>query len=452
MALDLNDTIAAIASAAGGAVRGVVRISGPKALDVAQGIAGEAFATSGRLPVAVRSAVQLSTERSIPATYLVWPGKKSYTREPTVEIHTLGSPPLLNLVLDLACQHGARLAQPGEFTLRAFLAGRMDLTQAEAVLGVIDAVSDRALQNALRQLAGGLAEPLGAAREELLVLLADLEAGLDFADEDIAFVSRDVLANRLSEVHCQLDKLAKQIATRSTASELPKVVVVGPTNAGKSSLFNALVGRFGTDVYQPSAIESPEPGATRDYLTATVDFHGARCELVDTAGTEDVGREDSPRAAAQSVTRSVRREASLVLLCHDATLHPLRETPSAKAALTVLTKADALADKASKCLPAIVTSAHSGAGLDDLSAEVAERLAMRRDEVAVASTAERSRESLRTSLDALGTASALAEKGESEELVAAELRLALDELGQIAGVVYTDDVLDRVFSRFCIGK
>ncbi len=458
--MDLNDTIVAIASASGGAVRGAVRLSGPRSIEIANALAGEQFPNESLCPTAIGFSIQLGEGRVLPATFFVWPGAKSYTREPTVEIHTLGSPPLLDLVVRLACRHGARLANAGEFTLRAFLAGRLDLTQAEAVLGVIDATTDKALQIALKQLAGGLAAPLGGLREQLLLLLADLEAGLDFADEDIEFISPEGLAQRLGEIHNQIDALAVQLKRRAVNQSLPRVVLCGATNAGKSSLFNAIVARFGTAARKIAAIESPQPGATRDYLKATLEIHGIECELIDTAGYELSEGSFSPVSSAQGLASAMRDEATLLLHCHDSTTRDHDPLTGGENLLQILTKGDACPELAQTKtgLPQhndaaiLVTSAVTGVGLDHMAACIAERLADDDSETLIASTAERSRESLRTAQQAIAQAESLAATQASEELVAAELRSALDELGQVAGMVYTDDVLDRVFSRFCIGK
>src|SRR5438045_8027325 len=193
MTFDLDDTIAAIASAPGGALRGIVRLSGPQAMACVAGLVrlhdGEAR-SSIAAPTCRRAVMQVSPELGdVPLVLYLWPTDRSYTRQPSAELHLPGSPPILEAVLAAVCQSGARLARPGEFTLRAFLAGRLDLTQAEAVLGVIDAGNRQELDAALSQLAGGLAKPLAMLRGQLLDLLAHLEAGLDSTDEDIDCIS-----------------------------------------------------------------------------------------------------------------------------------------------------------------------------------------------------------------------------------------------------------------------
>ena len=210
--LTLDDTIAAVASAAGGGARGIVRLSGPQAVEIVSrcfrpldaSVGWKRFEHATAIPGRVSFQRCSDSEPSSPSAELtadlfLWPTRRSYTRQPLAEIHTLGSPPLLQAVLQSICAAGARLAEPGEFTLRAFLAGRIDLTQAEAVLGVIDAADRRQLHAALTQLAGGLSQPLLELRSELLDLLADLEAGLDFVEDDIRFIAPAELKNRLAQ-------------------------------------------------------------------------------------------------------------------------------------------------------------------------------------------------------------------------------------------------------------
>ncbi len=223
MICDIEDTIAAIASPAGGAARGIIRLSGPRAIDV---VAAAWDAESGKPPQRPpRASVVRAHLRGegigapVPCELYIWPSAHSYTRQPSVEIHTIGSPPLLQALLRSVCRHGARLATPGEFTLRAFLSGRLDLVQAEAVLGVIDARGRRGLENALAQLAGGLGQSLSDLRSMLLDLLAHLEAGLDFVEEDIEFIGREQLLAELAQASAAVAELTEQTMARTRAGE-----------------------------------------------------------------------------------------------------------------------------------------------------------------------------------------------------------------------------------------
>lgn len=452
--LDLDDTIAAIAVSPSGAARGILRISGPTALSVASKRfapslerAAQAMIVQGEL----RTKLHERENCTLPCDAYVWPSTSSYTRQPTVELHTLGSPPLLQAVLRALCESGARLAEPGEFTLRAFLAGRLDLTQAEAVLGVIDAHGEDPLRTALHQLAGGLSQPLATLRTSLVELLADLEAGLDFVEEKIEFISREEIQRRLNEAHAVVEKISAQLRHRSEESAMPRAVLVGPPNSGKSSLFNALVERFGAANARP-ALVSHVAGTTRDYLSARLMFGGRECEIVDTAGTDDSLALDALEAQAQQVSRAQGSRADLRIHCIPITNALPLAPAAAPGDLTVFTKTDR-----GICTVhgGISTSAVTGDGLNELVLELARRmndLSADSKSSAVASTSTRCAASLHSALEALAEAQNLVSSSGNEELIAAELRNALLHLGHVVGVVYTEDILDQIFGRFCIGK
>jgi tRNA modification GTPase len=357
---------------------------------------------------------------------------------------------VLDALLETLIAAGARLAEPGEFTLRAFMAGRLDLTQAEAVLGVIDAQDRQTLDTALSQLAGGLASPLASIRSNLLDLLAHLEAGLDFVEDDIEFITAERLQAELGQAAESIGQLAAQMQSRSTAEETLKVTIVGWPNVGKSSLLNALAE-------SEAALVSPTAGATRDYVSCRIEAAGLTYELIDTAGVNSTSEADGIDQRAQTATREQIENADLQLFCLDATREPnaweqeqLRKHDPAR--LIVLTKSDRLSATLAG-VDHLPVSSVTGAGLEQLQGAIIARLSMHDSETSVvAGTAIRCRESLAKAAEALGMATEASQQGFGEELVAAELRLALEEIGKVAGVVYTDDVLDRIFSRFCIGK
>jgi len=400
--------------------------------------------------------------RGLPCEVYYWPGPGSYTGGPAAEIHTLGCRPLLEAAVRTLCQAGARLAEPGEFTLRAFLNGRMDLTQAEAVLGVVEARDGQQLAAALEQLAGGLAQPLQELRSRLIELLVHLEAGLDFPEEDLPFLTRQDLDRRLQETSGQLRQMAEQLQTRRIASEGITVVLVGRPNAGKSSLFNALL-------QQSQAIVSPWPGTTRDYLVGQLDLGGIRCRLVDTAGLDWVrvcSDKGSLEAAVQEITIRQLEQADVHLWCVDAS-EPMdqeewvflagrgemcRGIVLTKGDLPIRIELNQLAALANR--EPILTSSRTGQGLEELRTrlrETIEGLATTGGH-AVWNTAIRSAESIRLAEQAVHRAIELTGENGPEELIAAEIRLALDEIGKVSGAVYTEDLLERIFSRFCIGK
>jgi tRNA modification GTPase len=347
---------------------------------------------------------------------------------------------------------GARLAEPGEFTLRAFLAGRIDLTRAEAVLGVVDAANDQELQVALAQLAGGLASPLGELRQRLLDLLAHLEAGFDFADEDLPFLSPDELRAQLAAATETVSRLAEQMACRREASDLVRVVLVGWPNTGKSSLFNALAGRA-------AALVSEHPGTTRDYVSAELKIGGQRCLLVDTAGiAPDATNTAGPDREAQKAASEQARRAGVCVLCLDSSraLNAWERgqlQSEAGSRVLALTKVD-LPRQTDLDRPALQTSSLTGEGVDRLRETIGQIVlaATFSGNPVVAGTAIRCHESLRSAAESLCRADEILRAGAGEELVAFEVRIALEALGQVVGAVYTEDVLERIFSRFCVGK
>ena len=436
------DVIVALSTAPGPGGRAVLRLSGPGAAKaVAPFLRPEVPPEPGRR--LIEGALHLpGTASPLPADVYFLPAPHTYTGQDVVEIHTLSSPPLLDLLTASLLRSGARAARPGEFTLRAFLAGKIDLTRAEAVQAVVEAGDEGELKRALIQLAGGLARPLEELREDLLNLLADVEAALDFSDEDIQFVGREDLLHRLTRGMAQLTTAARQLDQRATAERPFRVALAGRPNAGKSSLFNALAGA--------SALVSPLPGTTRDYLVQRLDLGGAAVELVDTPGWRagaDIIEEQS-----QTLGREQTGQADLILLClpSDEAVQSgdwdlLRQTQPP--VLAVGTKRDLAAPP-----PGLVAvSAVTGEGLDALREALAERVRSRR-RPALASSLSRCRGHIDACLACLRRAHAVVLFEDPVELLALELRGALEQLGEMVGAVYTDDLLDRIFSRFCIGK
>ncbi len=455
--LALNDTIAAVASAAGVSPRGIVRISGLQTREIFGDWLPATFSHIGAAQFSQRISMklQLPIARSpLCVDVQCWPTSRSYTGQPLAELHTVGSPPVLQAILSELYRRGARPAQPGEFTLRAFLAGKLDLLQAEAVLGVIDAGDHRELETALQQLAGGISQRMATIRRDLVELLADLEAGLDFVEEHIEFVEHAEVCRRVSAARAFVDQLCRQANTRMHAGERPKVLLAGLPNAGKSTLFNALVGA-------EQALVSPIAGTTRDYLTALWNCNGMCVELIDTAGWESV---TTPLSLAMSEVRHDQLlRADVIVWCTaaDLTSDERRLDDERRSAalsrgiplLPVVTKHDTSVNGAAD-REGLTLSVHARCGLQVLAERVHALLV---DQLSgpgqwLGSSAARCQESLRSAAAALAEADQVALAGRGDELIAAELRLALDHLGVIVGAVYTDDLLDRIFSKFCIGK
>jgi tRNA modification GTPase len=444
---DFTETIVALSSAPGPGGRAVIRLSGPNALT----IAGRVFTPQGGLLAGTPPPRGCYTGRAVlpgvasplPADLYVWRAPHSYTGEDLAELHTPSAPPLIDRLLAELLSAGARAARPGEFTLRAFLAGKLDLTRAEAVAGVIEAAGRDELRQALAQLAGGVSRPLQELRNDLLDLLAEVEAGLDFAEEDLNFIGPDELLHRLARGLAQVTLLLKQLERRAVTSPRFRVVLTGRPNAGKSSLFNALLSA-------PAALVSPEPGTTLDYLVGSLEAGGVTMELADTAGLR--GPVDDVEAQAQALGRSRAEQAQLLLLCVEAGGELTEEEEALlrqaePPVLGVQTKCDVAAPQPGWA----ATSAVSGAGLSELRATLAERANAQRVS-ALAPSLGRCRHHAAACLNHLRQAHAVVRNEEPPELLALELRGALNELGELVGAVYTDDLLDRIFSRFCIGK
>ena len=475
-----EDTIAAVSSPLGFSARGIIRLSGPEAwAAVARVVASPSLA--GTPPPRETAAMDVwlrgaDIRRTWPAAIFYWPEGRSYTGQTCVEIHTWGGPALLDACL---AELAARPARPGEFTLRAFLAGRIDLAQAEAVAALIGATTHDELSAALKQLAGGIRQPLQVVREDLIDLLVDLEAGLDFPEEDISFVPPSHAEMRLRNAVSELRRILARLASREDKCPSYRVVLCGRPNAGKSSLFNAILRG-------ERALVSHLPGTTRDYLAVETEQQGIPITLIDTAGKEhlapsearDAATVDLPQTdsrngiesqtAAEAWTEAAARAATevvssadLIVFCTDGRWETTDQERSFLAtirdrAIVVATKGDlGPQENTSEDLlePDLRTSAATGEGIDQLRELIVTRLmamgASRRDLLSVGASARRCLHAAVTALD-----EALNRVGDSlaDEYVAASIRTALDALGEIVGAVYTEDILDRVFSRFCIGK
>lgn len=461
MNLQFDDTIVALASAPGAGAAGLIRISGSEILPCLEACF-ESDADWQRPRRAMRhpGALRLAgSETRLPGALYYWPTSRSFTGQPLAEFHTVSAPPLLEAALEELASQGARMARPGEFTLRAFLAGRVDLMQAEAVLGVIDAHDHEELNLALSQLAGGVSTHIGRARIELLELLAELEAGLDFVEEDIEFIDRMTLVSRLQETRRFCEQLYEDSAQRMESTGSLSLVLAGLPNAGKSTLYNALVGDA------QAALVSEVAGTTRDYLVTPLNWKGQSIHLIDTAGLETGAHAIS--VSAQNFRQAQMQQADLVVWCTAADLptelsaedrEQRTRLAEARNVLTVRTKCDlcpaADSEHAVLSEAELEISVAEGTGLEALQDRILERLseAYRGGRQLIGSTASRCRESLRSAGQSLQAAEEAAELQLGEELVAIEIREALQHLGAIVGQVYTDDILDRIFSRFCIGK
>ena len=446
-----DDTIVAIATPAGRGSLGVVRISGVDAREVAGRILIREAPLQPRHATFTRVRESGAVgQRPVDAVIATWfPAPHSYTGEHVVELSTHGSPVILQQVLKSAIDAGARLARPGEFTLRAFVNGKMDLVQAEAVADLIDAVTPLQARVAFDQLEGTLTATIAALDARLLDLVARLEASLDFPDEGYHFIEPKAIACAVTGVIDQLDGLLKESTRGRIIREGATVVIAGRPNVGKSSLFNALLGHA-------RAIVTESAGTTRDLVTETCDIEGLRVTLVDTAGVRDT----SDRIEIEGVWRATRaREiADLIVVVLDAaeTLMPddvrlLTETAS-RARVMVANKSDQ--PEAWRREDAVRVSATSGDGLDTLRQVIVAALGAGeplRDSTAI--TNVRHTALLERARTHLAQARAAAEQeGVSEEFLLADLHAARASLGEVVGTHTSEDVLEHIFERFCIGK
>jgi tRNA modification GTPase len=447
-----DDTIVAIATPAGRGGIGVVRLSGSSATAIAGKVMTRREALAPRFATLTRVRVsRLGSVVDGDHAIVTWfPAPHSYTGEHVVEISAHGSPVVLRGIVDSLVDAGARLARPGEFTFRAFLNSRVDLAQAEAVADLIDAATPLQAQVAFDQLQGTLSARIGALDRALLDVIARLEASLDFPEEGFHFIEPNEIASRLAKVISELNAVLTHEARGRLIREGANVVIAGRVNAGKSSLFNALIGR-------ERAIVSDVPGTTRDLVTERIDVDGLEITLVDTAGerhTEDVVEKEGLSRANRA-----RESADLTLLVIDSgedltkVDRVLLEQTASIPRVIVASKADRDARWAIDS--AVRVSTAESTGLDTLRHEILNRLMQEeslRDPVAI--TNQRHVMLLKEARAILaGISSTVNEAPDTpEEFVLADLHRARASLGEVVGIGSSDDTLDYIFSHFCIGK
>ncbi len=454
-----RDTIAAIATPFGESAIGVVRLSGPDTLK----ILNEVFKTpSKRIKPRYAHYGWILDSEGNPideAVVVYYRAPRSYTGEDMAEISVHGNPLILKKVLNRLMEAGARLAEPGEFTKRAFLNGKLDLTQAEAVAELISAKTELARKLALNQLRGELSKEIKPLREELLMLHALVESSIEFEEEDIPTIGKEELKERLRSVLERVNRLLETARTGKFIRQGIKLAIVGRPNVGKSSLFNRLLG-------EERAIVTEVAGTTRDYLEGTVNIGGIPVRLIDTAGI----RETEDLVEKIGVERSLRKleEADLVLFVVDASKEDLSEeeislarkvADSGKTTVVVLNKLDLgrklrlPEDFPLKDAPRVEVSAKTGEGIDKLRNLILEKVGVNTAEGGNIYISVRHENLLKRAKAALENALNYLE-GEfySPEILMLDLREATDALGEILGEIATEDVLGQIFSTFCIGK
>ena len=467
----VDDTIVAVSSAPGHGPRGIVRLSGPDALEIVSSM----LAPGDALTIADARGythhpiqMQLDEYCTVPAVLYIFRRPHSYTRQDSVELHTVGAPPLLEWIVERSLAAGARLAEPGEFTARAFLGGAMSLAQAEAVAATINARSDKQLRSARRMMRGQLGEQIVKWRDQLAELLALVVADIDFSEEPIDFISPEQLRAKLASLSLQIDRLIDCAQATERIQVLPQILLLGPPNAGKSTLMNRLSGI-------DRAIASAVSGTTRDLLSTpvTLDELGEiEAILLDAAGIDESA--DQVISAGRQRATEAAQSVDLCCVVLDMT-HPVGESdlkrllvPIKGQALIVGNKLDLIDEPAAdrwrrqlqslNTYPVYLVSAASGHGCAELKRTMADLICddLAQGENAALSINGRQREALAQARAALGRCQALAsnltDTIDAAEIFALELREALDALGTITGQVTTEDLLGRVFSSFCIGK
>ena len=442
-----TDTIVAPATPPGIGGVGVVRVSGDAAETIARRMLGSLPEPRTATYRAFRGA---SGEQLDTGLALYFPAPASFTGDSVLELHAHGGPVVMSLLVDAAVALGARLAEPGEFTKRAFLNDKLDLAQAEAIADLIGSGTAQAARAALRSLSGAFSRSVDALAEQLVRLRMHVEAAIDFPEEEIDFLSDDALHERLKDCAAAFDALTKQARIGRVLRDGYRVVIVGKPNAGKSSLLNRLSG-------EEAAIVTEVAGTTRDVLREQINIDGLAVELVDTAGLRD----NPDRIEEEGIRRAreALKTADAVLWIQDAT-QP-RETdmgeqvPEDSPVTVVRNKIDLTEEKAGTGTDdeaCIYLSAKSGAGINALQ----ERL---RHLAGYKNLGEGAFTARKRHIDALNRAAGHFSAGQKAlvesragELLAEELRLAQEALGEITGAVSSDDLLGRIFADFCIGK
>lgn len=451
-----HDTIAALATAPGEGAIAIVRLSGPASLPIADAL----FRCKGAPPsqrashTFVHGAMVDRQGVADEVILLIYRAPASYTREDVVEIQGHGGAMAAQRVLRAVLEAGARLAEPGEFTKRAFLNGRIDLLQAEAVMDLIRARSERSAHSALEQLDGEVSRRFTQIYNHLLESAGIVESALDFPEDELPPYSGDELQQRLASVQAEVGTLIESWGEGHLLREGASIVIMGRPNAGKSTLMNALLGRS-------RAIVTPHPGTTRDTIEEQLVINGYMVTLVDTAGLRDPGCEIEREGIRRAHEK--RSHADLVIYVidgshddHTEDEHELENLESSKT-IIVLNKCDTSSNETNSPLATIQSfirlSAITGVGLYRLREAIIHRLASLSPTPHRVTISERHRTQLVRASQEIDKAKASLHSSTPDHVLAsAHIRTALEELGIVTGRIYHDELLDNIFSRFCIGK
>ena len=438
------DTIVATATPPGTGGIGIVRVSGDKVEAIAEAMLGTLPRPRMATQNTFRDKRGDELDRGIA---LYFPAPNSFTGESVLELHGHGSPVILGMVADAVVELGGRLAEPGEFTQRAFLNNKLDLAQAESIADVISSGTAQAARAALHTLSGVFSRAIEALAEELLQLRLHVEAAIDFPEEEIDFLSDAQLRSRIDECQGAFASLLDSARVGRVLRDGYRVVIVGKPNAGKSSLLNRLSG-------EDAAIVTEIAGTTRDILRERIDVDGLAVELIDTAGL----RENPDRIEEEGIRRARRalQSADAVLWIQDAN-EPVERSidedlPEDAELIVVRNKIDTSGDAAGISDGMLYLSAKTGAGIGDLQDCLRETAGYRDLGEGAFTARQRHVDALRRAFGHFEAGRKALDDARAGELFAEELRLSHDALGAITGAVSTDELLGRIFSEFCIGK
>ena len=458
----MEDTIAAISTPPGEGGIGIIRISGNKSL----GIVNKIFKSPGNTPVEI-------SPRKVHYGYIVDPetgdridevivtfmqAPRSYTTQDVIEINCHGGPVVLKKVLDLAITGGARIAEPGEFTKRAFLGGRIDLAQAEAVMDMIRARTDESRRVAFSQLKGELSLLINQLREDLIDFLIQLEARIDFCEDDIAPLDPGFKLGQVDKIQEEITRILKNFEKGKIYREGIKASIVGPPNVGKSTLMNTLLG-------EERAIVTHIPGTTRDRIEETINLRGVPLILIDTAGLRK--SDDLVESIGMEKTRESIRDADLILFMLDASvdneenLSEILNFPDPQKSLLIMNKIDLGRNYPRKLIEGYFpadriaeVSLKDRKNIEKLEEKIVNMVFNGKAGSAadVILSNARHRDALRRTALHLSNARKSISENMPDDFITIDLKSALDALGEIIGKVTVDDLLDRIFSNFCIGK
>ncbi len=445
-----RDTIVAQATPKGVGAISIVRLSGRNAVNIAAGICKNKRAVDAAEPKRLLFVELQKSDGTLldNALCVIYRSPKSYTGEDSVEFFLHGSPHIVSLTIERCCQNGARTAEPGEFTKRAFLNGRIDLAQAEGIADLIASTGELSHRAAILQREGALSKRIEKIRNRLTEMCGLIELEIDFIEQNLPVIDREEVQASLNTIKDDLTMLEHSIIRGRLAREGATVVIAGAPNVGKSTLFNMLTG-------EERAIVHETPGTTRDAVEAIIDWDGLTIRLIDTAGQS--ADFSGPDVTAVEKARHAVKSSDIVLWVID--LHEAHsQLPSediAGKSLIIGNKADLLGDGEEQLKNDCITvSALKVIGLEKIKSAVLERLLPEGTENITDGVITRDRhlDCVRIGREAIDRSLGVIDRGEGEELIAADLREAVDALGEIIGEVTNEDVIRRIFSDFCIGK